>query len=198
MTDSDGDIEGDRADHRSQRERQLAGELYIASDPETSAMARAGRRLEGRYNRTGADDGDERWALLVELLGEVGEGTVIRPPFHFDFGSAIRMGARVFANTGLIALDVAAITIGDDTKMGPGVQLLTPTHPLDPELRRAGWEAAEPITIGANVWIGGGAVVLPGVTIGDDAVVGAGAVVSRDVAAGAVVVGNPARPIRRG
>jgi maltose O-acetyltransferase len=103
----------------------------------------------------------------------------------------------VFANVGLVALDVAPIRIGDDAQIGPNVQLLTPTHPLDPDLRRARWEAAEPIAIGANVWLGGGAIVLPGVTIGADAVVGAGAVVTRDVPARAVMVGNPARVLRQ-
>ena len=102
----------------------------------------------------------------------------------------------MFANFGLVALDVAPIRIGDDVQIGPNVQLLTPTHPLDPGLRRAKWEAAEPIEIGANAWLGGGAIVLPGVTIGENSVVGAGAVVTRDVPSDVVVVGNPARVIR--
>ncbi len=183
-------------DGRTPKQRMLAGELYLADDPELAADAQRARVLEARFN--GADPGDAatRRAALEELLGAVGEGTEIRPPFRCDYGSNIRIGARCFANTGLVALDVAPITIGDHVQIGPDVQLLTPTHPLDPALRRAGWEAAEPIVIGDNVWLGGGAIVLPGVTIGENTVIGAGAVVSRDMPANVVAVGNPARVIR--
>ncbi|WP_308259108.1 sugar O-acetyltransferase [Pseudonocardia sp. H11422] len=118
---------------------------------------------------------------------------MIRPPLFCDYGYQIHIGARVFVNFGLVALDVATITIGDDVQIGPNVQLLTPTHPVEPEPRRARFEAARPIAIGDNVWIGGGAIVLPGVSIGADTVVGAGAVVTRDLPAGVVAVGNPAR-----
>jgi len=174
----------------------LAGELYRADDPELAAAALCARQLEDRFNRLSVDDRDQRRAILEELLGEIGEDTEIRPPFHCDYGSHIRIGARVFANCGLVALDVAPITIGDDVQIGPNVQLLTPTHPLDPDLRRAKWEAAEPIVIETNAWLGGGAIVLPGVAVGENAVVGAGAVVTKDVPANAVVAGNPARVIR--
>ena len=118
-----------------------------------------------------------------------GEGSEIRPPFYCDYGYQTHIGARTFANFGLVALDVARITIGDDVQIGPHVQLLTPTHPLEPEPRRAKWEAAEPITIGDNVWLGGGVIVCPGVTIGANTVVGAGAVVTRDLPAGVVAAG---------
>ncbi len=175
----------------------LDGDLYIADDPELAAADLRARRLEERYNATDAADGDGRRAILEELLGSIGEGTVIRPPFHCDYGSNITIGASCFANFGLVALDVAPITIGDHVQMATNVQLLTPTHPIDPDLRRAGWEAAEPIVIGDNVWLGGGVIVLPGVTIGDDTVVGAGSVVTRDLPPGVVAVGNPARVIRR-
>jgi maltose O-acetyltransferase len=120
----------------------------------------------------------------------------VRPPLYVDYGSNITVGARTFVNYNLTALDVAAITIGEDCQIGPNVQLLTPTHPLEPQPRRDKLEAAQPITIGDNVWLGGGAIVLPGVTIGDNSVVGAGAVVTKDVPANVVVVGNPARPVR--
>jgi maltose O-acetyltransferase len=116
---------------------------------------------------------------------------------HVEFGRFLTIGARTFANFGLVALDVAPITIGDDVQIGPYVQLLTPTHPLEPQPRRDKWEAARPITIGDNVWLGGGVIVLPGVSIGENTVVGAGAVVSRDLPANVVAVGNPARIIRR-
>jgi maltose O-acetyltransferase len=178
------------------RERMLAGDLYIADDPELAAASLRARRLQDRYNRSDADDAPGRHAILTELLGGFGADSEIRPPFFCDYGSHIHVGARVFANFGLVALDVAPISIGDDVQIGPNVQLLTPTHPLDAALRRAKWEAAKPITIRANAWLGGGAIVLPGVTIGDNAVVGAGAVVTRDVPANAVVVGNPARVIK--
>lgn len=185
-----------RGDGRSQRQRMLAGDLYVADDPELEAEARRARRLQDELNRTTADQRSERRRILELLLGELGEDVEIRPPFHCDYGYQIRIGARTFANCGLVALDVATITIGDDVQIGPNVQLLTPTHPLEPELRRAKWEAAEPISIGSNVWLGGGAIVLPGVTIGADTVVGAGAVVTRDLPSGVLAVGNPARVIR--
>ena len=117
------------------------------------------------------------------------------PRCYVDYGTNVVIGARTFANYGLVALDVAAITIGDDVQIGPNVQLLTPTHPVEPGPRRDKWEAAKPITIGDNVWLGAGAIVLPGVTIGDDTVVGAGAVVTRDLPAGVLAVGNPAKVI---
>lgn len=178
------------------RERMLAGDLYRGADDELVAEMEQAMRLTKRFNDSDPGDTDERRAILEELLGEVGDEVDIRPPLHVDYGSHTRIGARAFVNFGLVALDVAPITIGEDVLMGPNVQLLTPTHPLDPEPRRAKWEAALPITIGDNVWIGGMVVVCPGVTIGQDAVIGAGSVVTRDVPAGAVAVGNPARVIR--
>lgn len=184
-------------DRRTQKERMLAGDAYIADDPELAADALRARRLEARHADIDPADHDGRRAVLEELLGAVGEGTEVRPPFRCDYGTNIRIGARCFANTGLVALDVAAITIGDDVQIGPNVQLLTPTHPTDPEPRRAKWEAAGPITIGDNVWLGGGVIVLADVTIGADTVVGAGAVVTRDLPPGVVAVGNPARVVRR-
>ena len=182
-------------DGRSPRERMEAGDLYRVDDE----LATDGRRAMARcetYNALGVDQADERRQLLEDLLGNIGADTVIRPPFHCDYGRYLSIGARTFANFGLVALDCAPITIGDDVQIGPNVALLTPTHPIDPDLRRAGWEAAQPITIGDNVWLGGGAIVLPGVTIGSDTVVGAGAVVSRDLPQGVVAAGNPARVIR--
>ncbi|MBA9002747.1 maltose O-acetyltransferase [Actinomadura cellulosilytica] len=187
MPDSDG---------RSMRERMLAGDPYIADDPELAELGLRAMDLMEAFNATPARDPRERRRLLTELLGAIGEGTEIRPPLRVDYGGHLRIGARSFANFGLVALDVAPITIGDDVQIGPNVQLLTPTHPVDPEPRRAKWEAAEPITIGDNVWLGGGAIVLAGVTIGENTVVGAGAVVTRDLPANVVAVGSPARVIR--
>lgn len=187
MTDSD--------DSRTTRERMLAGELYQADDPELAAAALRAQQLCLRYNTSPPGD-PQRRELLQELLGSLGEGVEIRPPFYCDYGTQISVGARTFANFGLVALDVAAITIGADVQIGPNVQLLTPTHPLEPGPRRDKWEAAEPITIGDNVWLGGGAIVLPGVTIGENTVVGAGAVVTRSLPTNVVAVGNPARMVR--
>ncbi len=186
----------DADDTRTMRERMLAGDLYIADDPEIAEESVRALDLAAAYNATTARQGPLRRQLLEELLGAVGEGTEIRPPLHVDYGGNIRIGAGCFANFGLVALDVAPITIGDDVQIGPNVQLLTPTHPVEPEPRRAKWEAAEPITLGDNVWLGGGAIVLPGMTIGDNTVVGAGAVVTRDLPANVVAVGNPARVVR--
>ncbi len=178
------------------RERMLAGEPYLADDPELVEACQAAQDLMTAYNATTGRQGPLRRRLLEQLLGAVGEETAIRPPLYVDYGSQLRIGARSFANFGLVALDVAAITIGDDVQIGPNVQLLTPTHPLEAQPRREKWEAAAPITIGDNVWIGGGAIICPGVTIGDDTVVGAGSVVVRDLPPGVLAVGNPARVVR--
>jgi maltose O-acetyltransferase len=183
-------------DRRSQKERMLAGDLYDADDAELKEAGRRTMRLVEQYNRTSIDEPQERVRILTKLLGSVGDGVEIRPPFNCDYGTHIRIGARTFVNFNLVALDVASITIGEDAQIGPNVQLLTPTHPIEPEPRRAKLEAAKPISIGNNVWLGGGVIVCPGVTIGENTVVGAGAVVTRDLPANVVAVGNPARVIR--
>jgi maltose O-acetyltransferase len=172
------------------------GDLYIVDDEIAALHLRAVALTEASEATPGADP-EARRRILEELLGAVGPGTEVRAPFRCDYGTNIRIGARVFVNFGLVALDVAAIAIGDDAQIGPNVQLLTASHPLDADLRRARWESARPISIGDNVWLGGGVIVLPGVAVGRDAVVGAGAVVTRDVPDGAVVAGNPARPLHR-
>ncbi|PRX99082.1 sugar O-acetyltransferase [Allonocardiopsis opalescens] len=181
----------------SQKERMLAGELYIADDPEIAADALRGALLCEAFNATSAADPAARRAALAELLGRLGEGAEVRPPLQVDYGAHISIGARTFVNFGAVMLDVAPITIGADVQIGPNVQLLTPTHPVEPEPRREKWEAARPITIGDNVWLGGGAIVCPGVSIGENTVVGAGAVVTRDLPANVVAVGNPARVTRQ-
>ena len=179
------------------RERMLAGELYLADDPELVRDLARAASLSHRLNTMDPTDGAGRRKLLTELLGAFGTDSEIRPPFHCDYGYQTFIGARTFANFGLVCLDVATVTIGDDVQIGPHVQLLTPTHPVAAGPRRGKWEAAQPITIGDNVWLGGGAIVLPGVTIGDNTVVGAGAVVTRDLPPGVVAVGNPARIVRQ-
>jgi maltose O-acetyltransferase len=186
----------ERPAERTMRERMLAGELYLAEDPALAEEQARAARLLDRFNQTGVDDGAERHGLLLELLGQFGEGSEIKPPLRCDYGYRIRVGARTFVNYGLVALDVASIAIGDDVQIGPNVQLLTPTHPIDPDARRAKWEAAEPIAIEGNVWLGGGVIVLPGVTIGENTVVGAGSIVTKDLSANVVAAGNPARVVR--
>lgn len=181
---------------RSQRKRMLAGDWYTPDDAELRALMQRAQRLAEQYAQTWKTDPMAAHEVLADLLGSLGENTVIRPPLYVDYGVHIQVGARTFANFGLVALDVAEITIGDDVQIGPNVQLLTPVHPVEPEPRRNKLEAGKPITIGNNVWLGGGAIVCPGVTIGENTVVGAGAVVTRDLPASVLAVGNPARVIR--
>ncbi|MEP9400361.1 sugar O-acetyltransferase [Sphingomonas sp. VNH70] len=177
----------------TEKQKMIAGGLYDASDPElVGDIGRAGAWMD-RYNATLAWAPADRLALLREGLASVGQGVNVRPPFHIDYGYNITLGDAVFINFGCVILDVCAVTIGAKTQIGPGVQILAADHPRDPAVRARMVEFGRPVTIGANVWIGGGAILLPGVTIGDDALIGAGAVVTRDVPAGATVVGNPAR-----
>ncbi|HEV7207369.1 MAG TPA: sugar O-acetyltransferase [Mycobacteriales bacterium] len=187
---------GDGAAARSQRARMLAGEDYLADDPELRADSDRAQQITRRYNDSALEEADLRHSLLCELLGSIGEGVEIRPPFRCDYGYQLHVGARTFANFGLVVLDVAAVWIGADVQIGPHVQLLTATHPIEAERRRAKWESGRPITIGDNVWLGGGVIVCPGVRIGSNTVVGAGAVVVRDLAPNVVAAGNPARVIR--
>ena len=179
---------------RSEKQKMLAGEAYRPGDPELKADAQRAREWMVRYNATLAASPAERRVLLRELFAHVGEGAVVRPPFHCDYGQHISLGENVFLNFNCVILDVAPVVIGALTQVGPGVQFLTADHPRDAALRRDGVESGLPIEIGTNVWIGGGALILPGVTVGDDAIIGAGAVVTRNVPAGTIVMGNPARP----
>ncbi len=178
------------------RQRMLDGVPYIA-DEELGALHTRAAELVSAYNTTLPGERARRHAILGRLLAGIGSDTEIRPPLQVDYGFQVTVGARTFINAGLVALDVSPIVIGDDVQIGPSVQLLTPMHPVDPEPRRAKWESGEPITIEDNVWLGGGAIVCPGVRIGSDTVVGAGAVVVSDLPPGVLAVGNPARVLRR-
>lgn len=178
------------------RERMLAGDLYLADDPEIRADYERASRLTHRINTTDPTDATTLRSLFAELLGTFGDGAEIRPPFRCDYGFQTRFGARSFANFGLVVLDVATVTIGDDVQIGPNVQLLTATHPVEPEPRRAKWESCSPVVVGDNVWLSGGVIVCPGVTVGDNTIVGAGSVVARDLQPNVVAVGSPARVIR--
>ena len=171
----------------------LRGDLYTASDPELAAESARAAAWMARYNAASTASEMDRHAMLVEAMAQVGRGAVVRPPFYCDYGYNIHLEEGVYLNFGCIILDVVSVRIGAGTKIGPGVKIFTADHPREAALRASRLEFGRPVTVGRNVWIGGGALVLPGVTIGDDAIVGAGSVVNRDVPAGATVAGAPAR-----
>ncbi|WP_425090512.1 sugar O-acetyltransferase [Tropicimonas sp. S265A] len=172
-----------------------AGRLYDASDADLVSRRAHAQDIMQRYNAAPAGDDAGRAVLLSELVGTAGAGCDVRAPFYVDYGSNITLGDRVFLNYGCVFLDVCEISIGDRTQVGPYVQVLTADHPRDPATRATGLENGAAIHVGHDVWIGGAALILPGCTIGDGAIIGAGAVVTRDVAAGATVAGNPAKPL---
>jgi maltose O-acetyltransferase len=178
------------------KERMLRGELYVADDPELWEDFQRGRLLVERFNALSATEVDEARRLLEALLGRFGAGSQIRAPFQCDYGYLTEVGERTFINYGAAILDCARVTIGDEVQIATNVQLLTATHPLDAASRRAAWESAQPITVEDGVWLGGGVIVCPGVTIGENTVVGAGSVVVKDLPAGVLAVGNPARVVR--
>lgn len=178
---------------RSEKEKMLAGELYRAEGPEIAADQKRASAWMDEYNAQLDRSPAERHARLSALFKSVGEGATIRPPFFCDYGYNISLGKGVFLNFNCVILDIVEVTIGDHTQIGPGVQILAADHPRDPKARLAMLELGRPVHIGSNVWIGSGALIMPGVTIGDDVIVGAGSVVTRDVPSGATVMGNPAR-----
>lgn len=180
----------------SQKQRMLAGLPYHTDDPELVAEFTAAHRRAAAYNLIDPADRVAQGAALEELFGSIGEGCEVRADLRLELGYNIHIGARVFINFNPTFLDIAEIRIGDDTQIGPNANLLTPTHPTDPGQRLAKWEAAKPITLGRNVWLGGNVTVLPGVTIGDSTTVGAGSVVTRSLPPRVVAVGNPARIVK--
>jgi maltose O-acetyltransferase len=179
----------------SEREKMIAGELYDAMDPELVASRDRARTLCQTLNATREAEQDVRRDLLRQLFGKGGETVWMQPPFFCDYGWNTELGERVFFNFNCIVLDVCPVKIGDYTLFGPGVQILTPMHPLDPELRRK-QEYGKPIQIGSDVWVGAGALILPGVRIGSKTVIGAGSVVTRDIPDEVFAAGNPCRVIR--
>lgn len=180
---------------RTEREKMLAGETYTFLDPDLIAEREKTKERLRLYNRT--EDATERETLLRRLLREVGRSCIVESPFYCTYGKNTRLGDHVYLNFSCVILDNNEVLIGSHVMIGPAVQIYTAAHPLEAEVRNQGWEVAASIAIADNVWIGGGAILLPGVTIGRNAVVGAGAVVSRSVPADVVVAGNPARVIRR-
>lgn len=180
----------------TEKEKMIQGELYLAGDAELVADRRQARRLTQRFNQSGIDEMDLRTQLLSELFGSTGSSFYLEPTFKCDYGYNIHLGDRFYANFDCVFLDICPIRFGDDCMLAPGVHIYTATHPLDPTERISGLEYGKPVTVGHRVWIGGGAIINPGVTIGDDAVIASGAVVTKDVPARAVVGGNPARVIK--
>jgi maltose O-acetyltransferase len=181
---------------RSEKEKMLSGELYDPLDPQLAVERRRARDLVQALNQTRDDQQTERARILQALFGAVGEGLWIEPPFFCDYGSNITLGSKVFFNFNCVVLDPAPVRIGSNVLFGPAVQVYTATHPLSAEQRRTGLEFARPVEIGSDVWVGGGAIICPGVRIGARSVIGAGSVVTRDVPEGVFAAGNPCRVIR--
>lgn len=176
-------------------EKMLAGDYYDPLDAELAAARTRARDLCQHINATPEGDAELRRTALVELFGSGGDSVWLQPPFYCDYGSNIQLGQRVFFNFSCVVLDVCEVRIGDFTLLGPAVQIYTAMHPMN-ALQRRSREFAKPVDIGSDVWIGGGAIVLPGVMIGSRAVIGAGSVVTRDVPAGVFAAGNPCRVVR--
>ncbi len=174
----------------------LAGELYDALDAQLSEERLRARLLLKELNDSREDQTTERMRILKELIPNAGEGLWLQPPFYCDYGYNMQLGEKVFFNFNCVVLDVADVVIGSRTLCGPNVQIYTATHPLDYQERASGLEYAKPIRIGEDVWIGGSAVICPGVTIGDRSVIGAGSVVTKDIPADVFAAGNPCRVIR--
>ncbi len=179
----------------TEREKMLAGELYDPLDAELAAARTRARDLCQELNATRDADEEARRRILTGLFGKGGASAWIQPPFYCDYGSNIELGERVFFNFNCVVLDVCAVRIGDYSMFGPAVQIYTPMHPLNAAARR-GREFAKPVEIGADVWVGGGAIILPGVRIGSRSVIGAGSVVTRDIPGDVFAAGNPCRVIR--
>ena len=179
----------------SEFEKMLAGELYDALDPELVQARDRARDLCQTLNATREGDREMRRQLLLQLFGKGGDTVSLQPPFFCDYGSNIELGEQVFFNFNCIVLDVCKVIIGDYSQFGSGVQILTPLHPLS-AIQRRQQEYGAPVTIGSDVWVGSGAIILPGVTIGPRTVVGAGSIVSRSLPEGVLAVGNPCRVVR--
>jgi len=181
---------------KTEKEKMLAGELYRPSDLALTKERENARRLTRLFNETLENEYSERTRLLKELFGSTGKGLTIEPSLRCDYGSNIHVGKNFFANFDCVLLDVCEIRIGDNCMIAPGVHIYTATHPLDPLERISGVEYGKSVTIGDNVWIGGRAVINPGITIGNNVVIASGAIVTKDVADNVVVGGNPAKIIK--
>ena len=178
------------------KEKMLNGNLYIGNDKELAKMFKVSKQFEEEYNQTSFRDDVRRKAIIKQWFGKVKNNYNIQPPIHCDYGSNIEIGENFYANYDTIFLDVCKIKIGDNVFFGPRVSVFTAWHPIDSEIRNTQYEGGSPITIGNNVWIGGGVIINPGVTIGDNVVIGSGSVVTKDLESNAIYVGNPARKLR--
>lgn len=179
----------------TEKERMLSGQLYDANDPEL-VQARIDAQIACRdLNQSDPRDVARRRVLVDAIFGRAVDA-IVTPPFHCDYGKNVTLGSNVYFNFNCVILDVAPVLIGSNTLFGPGVQILTATHPIDAAERRTGREYGKSVTIGDDVWVGGGAIICPGVTIGSGSVIGAGSVVTRDIPAGVLAAGNPCRVIR--
>ncbi|WP_094096106.1 maltose acetyltransferase domain-containing protein [Paenibacillus physcomitrellae] len=181
---------------KTEKQKMLAGELYKAWDPELTREREYARRMTRIYNQTSETDYELRESLLKQLLGRTGQHVGMEPNIRFDYGYNIYVGENFFANFDCTILDVCEVHIGDNCMFGPGVHIYTATHPVDPYERIKGPELGKPVKLGDNVWVGGRAVINPGVTIGSNVVIASGAVVTKDVPDNVVVGGNPAKGIR--
>ncbi|SES11247.1 maltose acetyltransferase domain-containing protein [Salipaludibacillus aurantiacus] len=181
---------------QTEKEKMLAGEMYNPEDPELVEDRKHARRQTRIYNGTNESDEARRTALLKRLFGSAAKSMHIEPPFRCDYGYNIHTGENFYANFDCVILDVCEVRMGNNCFLAPGVHIYTATHPLKSEERNSGREFGKPVTIGHNVWIGGRAIINPGVTIGDNAVIASGAVVTKDVSPNTVVGGNPAKPIK--
>ncbi|SFS99607.1 sugar O-acetyltransferase [Halostagnicola kamekurae] len=180
----------------TEREKMIAGDRYDPDDPQLVADRRAARDRLALFNRTPVSDERRRADIVSDLFGSVGDGVYLEPPFRCDYGYNVHVGEDFYTNFDCVILDAAPVEFGDDCMLAPGVHVYTATHPLEAAERTAGLEYAKPVTVGDAVWIGGRAVLNPGVTVGDGAVIGSGAVVTEDVPANVVVQGNPAEVVR--
>lgn len=181
---------------KSEKQKMLGGELYMANDAELSRDREIARKMTRLFNQTTETEQDTRQKLLKELFGSTGEHLSMEPNIHVDYGYNIHVGNHFYANFNCTILDVCEVRIGENCLLGPDVHIYTATHPLNPHERSTGAEYGKPVTIGNNVWIGGRAIINPGVTIGDNVVIASGAVVTKDVQGNMIVGGNPARVIK--
>jgi maltose O-acetyltransferase len=180
----------------TEKQKMLAQELYLAADPELKAERLKARHFAELYNATTAQASESRPEILHQWLGKVGSPVEIEPPFYCDYGVNILIGDGFYANFGCVILDCNIVEIGNHVMLGPCVQIYTAYHPVDPKLRLTGQELAAPIKINDNVWVGGGAIICPGVTIGANTTIGAGSVVVKNIPSNVIAVGNPCRVIR--
>ncbi len=182
--------------NKSEKEKMLAGELYVASDGELVKMHERARELLYQFNSSTPAQIAERESIIQKLFGAIGAGSVVRPPFFCDYGKYIFAGRKLFVNYDCVIIDCNEVRIGDNVLLAPKVQIYTANHPFESELRRAELEMALPVVIGDDVWIGGGAIICPGVEIGSGTTIGAGSVVTKSIPPNVLAAGNPCRVIR--